>query len=76
MKTLIVEEKNHGRRAEVMAKTTYETDPGKWTAEVDETEFRHACRDLCGGIENCRCADLHVEADQDDDGKEYTILMS
>lgn len=74
MKTLKVEEKLHGRRAEVTAKSTYETASGQWTAEVEGTEFRRVCRELCGGIEGCTCADLHIEADQDDDGKEYTIL--
>lgn len=76
MKTLVIAERFHGRKTEVNAKTTYQTDSGKWTAEVEGTEFRRACLDLCSGIENCTCADLHIEADQDDDGKEYSILSS
>ena len=76
MKTLIVKDNIHGRSTKVNAKTTYQTDFGKWIAEVDGTEFRHACVDLCQGIEDCTCDDLHVEADQDDDGKEYSISSS
>lgn len=76
MKTLIVEEKSHGRRTEVPARATYETEAGKWTAEVDDIEFRRACRELCSGIGGCDCEDLHIEADQDDDGKEYSIMRT
>ena len=76
MKTLIVKDNIHGRRTEVNAKTTYQTDFGKWIAEVDGTEIRRACFDLCDGIKDCTCEDLHIEADQDDDGKEYRILSS
>lgn len=76
MKTLIVEEKFNGRKTEINTKNTYQTDSGKWTAEVDGTEFNRACLDLCSGIKDCNCEDLHVMADQDDDGKEYTVLSS
>ena len=76
MKTLIVTKDINGRRAEVTAKRTYETLFGKWVAEVDGTEIRSACTELCRGIKNCTCDDLHVDADQDDDGKEYIIEKS
>ena len=74
MKTLIIKENIHGRKTEVNAKTTYQTESGKWVAEVEGTEMRRACVDLCSDIKNCTCDDLHIEADQDDDGKEYRIL--
>ena len=74
MKTLIVKENVHGRKTEVSASTTYQTDSGKWIAEVEGAEMRRACLDLCSGIKDCSCDNLHVEADQDDDGKEYKIL--
>ena len=73
MKTLRVKENIHGRTTKLNAKKTYQTNSGKWIAEVDGTDFRHACFDLCEGIEDCTCEDLHVDADQDDDGKEYNI---
>jgi hypothetical protein len=74
MKTLIVKDNSHDRSTEVTARTTYQTDSGKWIAEVDETEIRRAYLELCRGIKDCTCDDLHVEADQDDDGKEYRML--
>ena len=73
MKTMTVRENIHGRKTEVTAKTTYETGAGKWVAEVDETEINRACLDLCRGIGDCTCEDLHIEADLDDDGKEYVL---
>lgn len=76
MKTLIVTDNIHGRSTKVHAKKTYQTDFGKWIAEVEETDFRRVCSDLCRGIQDCSCDNLHVEADQDDDGKEYSILSS
>lgn len=76
MKTLIVEERTNGRRAGLNAQATHQTDAGKWIAEVDGTEFRRACLEVCYGIDDCRCEDLRVEADQDDDGKEYRVLSS
>lgn len=76
MKTMKVAERVHGRQAEVQATSTYQTDSGKWVAEVEGTEFRRACFEVCHGIVDCRCEDLHIEADQDDDGKEYRILSS
>ena len=74
MKTLIVTENIHGRKTEVQAKTTYQTDFGKWVAEVDGTEINRACFDLCNGIQGCSCTHLHIEADLDDDGKEYSLV--
>ena len=76
MKTLRVKENVHGRTTTVHAKTIHQTNSGKWVAEVDGTELRHACFDLCEGIKDCSCDDLHVDADQDDDGKEYRIEKS
>jgi hypothetical protein len=73
MKTLIITNDINGTRAEVNAKTIYETDVGQWIAEVEGTEIRRACRELCG-MEDCTYGALHVEAAQDDDGKEYRIL--
>lgn len=76
MKTLIMRDNIYGRTTTVNAKRTYQTKSGNWVAEVDETEVSQAVSDLCQGLENCTCTDLHVEADQDDDGKEYRILTS
>ena len=73
-KTLIIKDTIHGRATKVNALSTSQTKSGKWIAEMDRTEFYDACSDLCKGIKDCSCEDLHVEADQDDDGKEYTIL--
>jgi len=74
MKTLIVKENVHGRKTTLNAKSTHQTDSGKWIAEVNKQDLNHACVVLCEGIEGCRCDNLHVEADQDDDGKEYSLL--
>ncbi|MCK9293588.1 MAG: hypothetical protein M0P70_00765 [Desulfobulbaceae bacterium] len=74
MKTLIITHDIYGTRAEVNARTTYETDFGEWIAEVDATEIRSACDELCRGIKNCSCETVHGAAAQDDDGKEYRIL--
>ena len=73
MKTLRIRNVR-GRAKNVIAKTTYQTASGKWIAEVDGEEFHEACTDLCKGIKDCSCENLHVEADQDDDGKEYSVL--
>jgi hypothetical protein len=76
MKRLIVRENSQGRTTEVTAKSTYEKGIGNWVAEVDESEISRACDYLCRGIEDCSCEDLHVEADLDDDGREYSVVRS
>ena len=76
MKTLIVKENIHGRHTEVTAKTTYQTASGEWIAEVDGREMKRACRDLYRGLKECTIEDLHIEAAEDDDGKEYRILTN
>lgn len=74
MKTMTVRENVHGRKTKVHAKKTYQKGLlGQWVAEVDETEMKDACDVLCRGIKDCTCDDLHVEADLDDDGKEYRL---
>ena len=74
MKTMTVREVSRGRKTKVNAKTTYRTASGEWVAEVDGTEFRQACSYVCQGVRDCVCEDLEVQADQDDDGKEYRVL--
>jgi len=74
MKTMTVREVSHGRKTTVNAKTTYQTFSGEWVAEVDGIEFRQACSYVCQGVRDCVCEELQVQADQDDDGKEYKVL--
>ena len=74
MKTMTVREGSRGRKTKINASTTYQTVSGQWVAEVDGTEFRQACSDVCKGIKNCACENLHVQADLDDDGKEYRVV--
>ena len=76
MKTLTVRDNIHGRHTEISAKTTYQAASGEWIAEVDDKEMRRACYELYRGVKECRIEDMHIEAAQDDDGKEYTILTS
>ena len=76
MKTLTVRDNIHGRHAEISAKTTYQAASGEWIAEVDDQEMRRACYELYRGVKECRIENIHIEAAQDDDGKEYTILTS
>ena len=76
MKTLIVRENIHGRQTEINAKTTYQAASGEWIAEVDGKEMRRACNELYRGLKECSLEDLHIEAAQDDEGKEYSILTS
>jgi hypothetical protein len=76
MKTLTMRDNIHGRKTKVIAKEVYQTTAGKWVAEVDEKEIQRACFDLYRGVKDCTCEDLHVEADQDDDGKEYIVSGS
>ncbi len=74
MKTMTVREGSHGRKTKVNAKKTYRDDSGEWVAVVDETEFRQACSYVCQGVNDCACENLQVEADLDDDGKEYRVV--
>jgi hypothetical protein len=74
MKRLIVKNDDIlGRKTEVNAKKTYITRSGKWVAEVNGSELGQACLELCSGIKNCSCENMHGEADQDDDGKKYRL---
>jgi hypothetical protein len=74
MKTMTVREVSRGRKTTVNANTTYLMASGEWVAEVDGTEFRRACSYVCQGIRDCVCENLEVQADLDDDGKEYRVL--
>ncbi len=74
MRTMTVREGSRGRKTTINARTTYQTASGEWVVEVDGTEFRQACFDVCQGVEDCACENLHVQADLDDDGKEYRVL--
>jgi len=73
MKKLIMKENTRGRTAKVNARKTYQKKFGEWVAEVDGSDYHDACIYLCRDVEGCTCEGLHVEADQDDDGTEYTI---
>ena len=74
MKKLIIKnDEVLGRKTAVDAKNTYMTRSGKWVAEVEGSDLEKACDDLCNGIDNCSCENMHGEADQDDDGKEYRL---
>ena len=75
MKTMTVREVSRGRKTTVIAKTTYQTASGEWVAELDRTEFHQACSYVCQGIRDCACENLQVQADLDDDGKEYRVLQ-
>ena len=74
MKTMTVREVSRGRKTKVNAKTTFRTNSGEWVAEVDGTEFRQACSYVCQGVRDCACENLQIQADLDDDGKEYRVL--
>lgn len=76
MKTMIVREDSRGRKTYVKAQKTYRTDSGEWVVEIDGKEFRRACSYVCKGVKNCVWEDLHVQADLDDDGKEYKVLSN
>jgi hypothetical protein len=76
MKTMTVRECSRGRKIKVNAKKTYRTSSGEWVAVVDATEFRQACSYVCQDIRDCAWENLHVQADLDDDGKEYKVLVS
>ena len=74
MKTMTVRESSRGRKTTIKARKTYQKPSGEWVAEVDGSEFRQACSDVCQGVSNCVCENLLVQADLDDDGKEYKVL--
>jgi hypothetical protein len=74
MKTMTVREDSRGRKTTVTARKTYQTASGEWVVEMDGKEFRQACSYVCQGVQDCVCEDLHVQADLDDDGKEYKVL--
>lgn len=76
MKTMTVREDSLGRKTKVKAKKTYRAPSGEWVAVVDGKEFRQACSYVCQGVENCVWEELHVQADLDDDGKEYKVIKS
>lgn len=76
MKTMTVREESRGRKTKVNAKKTYQTHTGEWVAVVDKTEYRRACSYVCQGVKNCVWEKLHVQADLDDDGKEYKVMSS
>jgi hypothetical protein len=73
MKTMTVREDSRGRKTKINAKTTYRSASGEWVAVVDGIAFRQACSYVCQGIKDCFCENLHVQADLDDDGKEYRV---
>jgi hypothetical protein len=74
MKTMTVREVSRGRKTKINARATYQTPSGEWVAEVDEAELRQACFYVCQGVTDCLCQDLQIQADLDDDGKEYRVL--
>jgi len=74
MKTMIVREDSHGRSTKITAQKTYQSFSGKWIAEVNGDEFRNACIYVCHGVKDCAWGNLHIYADQDDDGKEYKVV--
>lgn len=76
MKTMIVREGSCGRNTTISARKTYRDASGTWVAVVDRKEYRQACSYVCQGIKECVWGNLHVHADQDDDGKEYTVLTN
>ena len=76
MKTLIIKDSVLGTTARITALRTYQTKSGEWVAEVDGGEFRGVCKALCPGDDDYVCEDLHVEADQDDDGTEYRLSLN
>lgn len=52
MKTMTVRKGSGDRKTKVNVRTTYQTASGGWIAEVDDTEFRQACSDVCQNIIN------------------------
>ena len=76
MKTMTVREDSRGRKTRINARRTYRSTFGQWVAEVDEAEFLQACSYVCQGVSDCVCENLHVQADLDDDGKEYKVFLT
>ena len=76
MKTMTVRECSHGKKIKINAKTTFRAASGDWVAVVDETEFRKACSYVCQGVIDCAWENLQVQADLDDDGKEYKVVTN
>jgi hypothetical protein len=76
MKTMTVREGSIGRKTKINAKTTYQKHSGEWVAVVDKAEFREACSYVCKGVRDCAWENLHVQADLDDDGKEYRVVSN
>ncbi len=74
MKTMTIRECSRGRKTKVKAKKTYRDASGDWVAVVDGKEFHQACTYVCNGIKDCVWENLQVQADLDDDGKEYKVL--
>lgn len=76
MKTMTVRELSHGRKTTVNAQSTYQSSSGEWVAVVNRAEFTLACSYVCQGVVDCAYKNLQIQADQDDDGKEYRVLSS
>lgn len=76
MKTMTVREVSRGRKTKLHAKTTYRADSGEWIAIVDKSELSKACSYVCQGVKNCTWEKLQVQADKDDDGKEYKVITN
>lgn len=74
MKRMTLREVSQGRKIKIHAKKTYRSNSGDWIAEVDEKEYRKACSFVCQGVINCVWDELQVQADLDDDGKEYKVV--
>jgi hypothetical protein len=75
MKTMTVRETSRGKKTTLSAKRTYRNASGDWVAEVDKAEFRRACSFVCKGVKNCVWQKLNIQADLDDDGKEYKVVV-
>lgn len=76
MKTMTIRECSLGRKTKVQAMDTYRAASGEWIAVIDREEFRQACSYVCQGVKDCVWENLQVQADQDDDGKEYKVLTN
>ncbi len=74
MKTMTVREGSRGRKTKIHAKKTYRAESGEWVAVVDGVEYCEACSYVCEGIKDCKWENLQVQADLDDDGKEYRVV--